>query len=86
MRSCGELEIEAAVPALAELLRDDDREISEAAIQALGEIGGKLAQQFLEELAEEMQEAEDESLQEVIEDALGNASLGSLDLQFDPTD
>ncbi len=86
VRSCGQLEIEVAVPALAQLLRDDDREISEAAIQALGEIGGKLAQQFLEELAEEMQEAEDESLQEVIEDALGNASLGSLDLQFDPTD
>ena len=86
VRSSGELEIEAAVSALAQLLRDDDREIAEAAIQSLGEIGGKRAQQFLEELLEEAQDNEDESLQEVIEDALGNASTGSLDLQFDPTE
>ncbi len=86
VRSSGELEIEAAVSPLAQVLRDDDREIAEAAIQALGEIGGKRAQQFLEELAEEAQDNEDESLQEVIEDALGNASLGSLDLRFGQTD
>lgn len=81
-RACGELEIEASVPRLAELALDDDREIAETAILALGEIGGKQAQQRLEDLAEEARIGEDESLQEVIEDALGSASLGSLYLEF----
>ncbi len=82
VKACGELEIEASVPRLAELALDDDREISETAILALGEIGGKQVQQRLEDLAEEAQAGEDESLQEVIEDALGSASLGNLDLEF----
>jgi len=83
VKSSGELGIEAAVPRLAQLAHEDDREIAVSAIQALGEIGGKRAQRLLAELADEALENGDELLHELVGDALGNASLGSLDAGYD---
>jgi hypothetical protein len=48
-RACGELEARAAVSKLAQLLEDDpDSEVQQAAIWALGHIGGAKARQVLE--------------------------------------
>ena len=48
-RACGELELASAVPRLAELaLQDPDREVQQAAVWALGNIGGKEARRILE--------------------------------------
>jgi len=46
-RACGELELTDAVPMLAELLEDVDREVEEAALWALGQIGGDEARELL---------------------------------------
>lgn len=46
-RACGEMEARDAVPRLAELLDDPDREVQEAAIWALGQAGGDQARQLL---------------------------------------
>lgn len=46
-RACGELELEDAVPILIELIDDVDAEVQEAAIWALGQIGGDEARQAL---------------------------------------
>ncbi|OQY83338.1 MAG: hypothetical protein B6D41_17100 [Chloroflexi bacterium UTCFX4] len=46
-RAVGELEFQAAVPRLIELVEDADREVSNAAITALGQIGGKDARRAL---------------------------------------
>jgi HEAT repeat protein len=82
-RSSGELEIEEAIPQLARLSREDDREIQNVAIWSLGEIGGGRATRFLSVLAEEAEEAEDDDLLELIEDAIGSASLAGDDIDFD---
>jgi len=47
-RACGELELADAVPALLELIEDVDAEVQEAAIWALGQIGGDEARQALD--------------------------------------
>ena len=80
VRASGELELEEALPVLIGLLHDGDDETRAAAIYSMGEIGGKRAQDVLEQLAEAAQESGDEALLEAVEDALGNASLGGLDL------
>ena len=46
-RACGELQISEAVSALEELADDADREVQEAALWALGQVGGEKAQQIL---------------------------------------
>ena len=65
-RACGELEIAEAVPHLAPLTQDPDREVQEAAIWALGHIGGAEARRILEKCYEEG----DEVLREAVEEAL----------------
>jgi len=85
-RASGELEIAEAVPQLARLSRENDREIQNVAIWSLGEIGGTQAMRLLSALAEEAQEAEDEDLIEVIEDAIGSASLVGDEMDFDLDD
>lgn len=82
-RASGELEIAEAVPQLARLSRENDREIQNVAIWSLGEIGGIQAMRHLSILAEEAEEAEDDDLLELIEDAIGSASLVGDDLDFD---
>lgn len=46
-RAAGELELRSAVPALASLINDADAEVQEAAIWALGQIGGEAARAAL---------------------------------------
>jgi len=49
-RACGEIEDEDAVAGLLNLLNDNDHEVQEAAIAALGKIGGQQAKNVLNEL------------------------------------
>jgi HEAT repeat protein len=68
-RAAGELEIKAAVPRLIELIDDDDAEVREASITALGRIGGPQARQALlrclESDNEAIQDAADSALEEL---------------------
>ncbi len=72
IRAAGELGLIATIPHLIAMLGESDREIKEAAIWSLGEIGGEEAQQALLELADR---EDDESLLEAIEDAINMATL-----------
>lgn len=85
-RASGELELREAVPALARLSHESDREIQEVAIWSLGEIGGIQALKVLTRLAEEAENADDEDLLDLIDDAISSASLAGSDLDFDLDD
>ncbi len=85
-RASGELELREAVPALGQLARENDVEIREMAIWALGEIGGSLALKLLAALAEEAQEQDDDDLVDLIEEAISAASIPGSDLNFDFND
>jgi hypothetical protein len=73
-RASGELELESAVSTLGHLLLTDEREVQEAVIWSLGEIGGSAAIKLLEKLTGRH---DDEDWDAAIEDALGNANLGN---------
>lgn len=79
-RAAGELTIFDAVPKLSGLIAEDDREIQEAAIWSLGEIGGKEALRVLNALLDVLDKGKDDAFVDLIEDAIGSASLvdGSL--------
>jgi HEAT repeat protein len=79
--ACGELELSAATPLLADLANDSDREVQEAAICALGQIGGNEARRVLYTCYEEG----DQSLQEAVEEALEQLEFlhGFLDIRLD---
>lgn len=85
IRAAGELGLISAVQRLAEVILDDDPELTSMAIWALGEIGGGTAVRVLEMLMEQAENADDEAMIEVIEDALGSALLSSEldDLDFE---
>jgi HEAT repeat protein len=68
-RAAGELELQEAGPALAELTSDTDQQVREAAIWSLGQIGGEFARESLTQLLEQ---AEDDDAQEFIQEALEN--------------
>jgi len=85
-RSCGELEIAEAIPYLARLSQERDREIKEVAIWSMGEIGGKEALRILGQLAEEAEITGDQDLSDAIQDAIGNAALVGAGLNFDLDD
>lgn len=74
-RAAGELTLFDAVPGLSQLILEDDREIQEAAIWSLGEIGGKEALRVLNALLDVAEKKKDDTLVELIEDAIGSASL-----------
>jgi HEAT repeat protein len=67
--AAGGLEIKAAAPRLVMLIDDTDREVSEAAIASLGQIGGTLARRALERCMKNpnaaLREAADSALQEL---------------------
>ena len=48
VRACGELQLRESVPELAGLVEDVDAEVQEAALWALGQIGGDQARQILQ--------------------------------------
>ncbi len=64
-RACGELELRESVPELARLAEDEDIEVRQAALWALGRIGGPEARRILLAYAE--------SAEEVIRDAAESA-------------
>jgi len=80
-RACGELELASAIPTLTELLADQDREVQEASIWALGQIGGQKARQILEAHYETIDQ-DDEVLREAIEEALSELVLAAGAVQF----
>ena len=65
-RACGELQISEAVAALEELADDADPEVQEAALWALGQIGGDKARQIVERYCH----AKDEAIRTAAEAAL----------------
>ncbi|MCS7178488.1 MAG: HEAT repeat domain-containing protein [Anaerolineae bacterium] len=65
-RACGELELTDAVPVLLELIEDVDTEVQEAAIWALGQIGGDEARQALDQC----RRSDNEALRGAARDAL----------------
>ncbi len=87
-RAVGELEDRRSVPRLIELLQDPDREVQEAAITALGQIGGKAAREALSDAAD----SSDEVIRSLADDALqeiefsSNSDLLMFDLQPDDED
>jgi HEAT repeat protein len=52
-RACGELQARVAVSRLAELIDDPDREVQEAALWALGQVGGDAARRLLKTCCED---------------------------------
>ncbi len=79
-RAAGELELRPAVTRLIELAYEDDREIQEMAIWALGEIGGKQANHALDQLAALAAAQEDDVLADAIAEAQSASSLAGDDL------
>ncbi len=67
-RAAGELELEAAVPALARMGEDGDRQVREAALWSLSQVGGEAARKALQRL---LRRAEDDE-KDFIRDALEN--------------
>ncbi len=79
-RACGELELTSAVPRLAELLKDEGHEVQEAAIWAMGQIGGQQARQILEAHYETV--GDDALLLEALNEALSEIALSFGVVQF----
>ncbi len=80
-RACGELEARAATSKLAVLVEDSDREVQEAALWALGQVGGDEAMRLLQICCQ----AEDEVLRKAAEAALVELELvhgGQVDFPF----
>ncbi|MDQ7024796.1 MAG: HEAT repeat domain-containing protein [Anaerolineae bacterium] len=75
VRAAGELQLDEAVAHIVRLIPDANRELLEAIIWALGEIGGKEANRTLEILSEKAESDSDDTLLDLIDDAIGNASL-----------
>lgn len=70
-RASGELEIEEALPDLLRLLGDEDVEIRDAAVWALGRIGGREARRALKACCA----SDDEDLVEAAEEALAELDV-----------
>jgi HEAT repeat protein len=84
-RACGELQVSQAVAMLEELTEDTDTEVQEAAIWALGQIGGDRAREILERYYH----GSDEALRSAAEAALEEFKFlhGDLEELFaDPTE
>lgn len=79
-RAAGELELRPALSRLAELAFEDDREIQEMAIWAIGEIGGKDAHRVLSQLAALADSTEDDELADAVAEAQSIAALSGSDL------
>jgi HEAT repeat protein len=67
-RAAGALGSSDALPLLLDAARDDDSEVRHAAINAIGQIGGRGAERALERLAEEAGEADLELIEAALEE------------------
>jgi HEAT repeat protein len=74
----GELALRQAVPTLARLVQDPDRQVSNAAIWALGQIGGDSAKQILTAAYHNA----DEDTEAALDEALAEHALAEGDLSF----
>ncbi len=74
----GEMMLREAVPLLARLINDPDRQVCDVAVWALGQIGGAEAKQILLDALEDA----DEDMQIAIEEALAELALSGGDLDF----
>lgn len=72
-RACGELEVREAVPTLIRLIADADREVQQAAVFALGKIGGQEARRALRICCE----SEDEVIAAAGDEALAELELAA---------
>ncbi len=79
-RAAGELELRPALARLAEMVYEDDREIQEMAVWALGEIGGKAARNVLNQLAALADETGDVDLADAVSEAQSAATLSGEDM------
>ena len=76
--ACGELGLQQAVPILAHLINDPDRQICNATIWALGQIGGSQAKEVLMTAYDDA----DEDTRTAIDDALAEQALLDGDIDF----
>ncbi len=88
-RAAGEIVIEEAIMRLSRMALQDDTEVEDAAIWALGEIGGKEAKRVLSLIIDEARQMGDDSRLAAAEEALDNAQLGDdmmmlFDMDLDP--
>ncbi len=74
----GEMMLREAVPLLARLIDDPDRQVCDVSIWALGQIGGAEAKQVLLDALEDA----DEDMQIAIDEALAELALSGGDLDF----
>lgn len=72
-RACGELELREAIPGLIRLIADVDREAQQAAVYALGQIGGEEARRALQLCCE----SDDEVLADAAQEALDELEFAS---------
>jgi HEAT repeat protein len=77
-RACGELRLSETVAELSELAEDVDREVQEAALWSLGQIGGEKAKEILERFLR----SQDEATQAAAEAALEELEFLHGDLDF----
>lgn len=77
-RACGELELKEAVPSLLPLIADRDTEVQQAAICALGKIGGREARRTLQLCCE----SGDEVVAAAADEALGELEFTSGAFEF----
>jgi len=80
--ACGELGLSDSVFLLGGMIRDPDRQVSEAAIWALGQIGGQPARDLLLDAYEDA----DEDAQAAIDEALAELAFSSGASAFDHLD
>ncbi len=76
-RAAGELVLAEAVQKLAHLALEDEGQVRNMAVWALGEIGGKEAIRVLDALLERADEEEDDELVDLVEEALDSASAAA---------
>lgn len=74
-RAAGELNLIEAGPNLSRLALEDEGQVRNIAIWALGEIGGREAQRVLEAMMEQADEDDDDALVDLLEEALDAASV-----------
>ncbi|MCU0465172.1 MAG: HEAT repeat domain-containing protein [Anaerolineae bacterium] len=87
-RAAGELMVSEAVRPLSRLALEDEGQVRNAAVWALGEIGGKEAIRVLEAMLEQADEDEDDALVDLLEDAIDSATVADgqvygFDSEFD---
>ncbi len=84
IRAAGALSLKPAIERLGDFGYDDDRQLQEAAVWALGEIGGQEAISKLEALADYAESENDDDLAEFIEEAIDMAYfMSDDDLEFE---